>query len=227
MTTSLLLASALALTAPFLPAQETRACLCTDLGAEALREPDTVFHVVEHFDAAFCGHIDRSATPFVYSDFTLRSCGYVRVPLRTPLKDGAHIHVSGGMLAVDELLALPTGPDMSLVPSPCWRTYHVLRENDDTTQYAINAMKQLIVELPKPTAGQMARVEARLDALRPSIYWTDQELLGQVFLCAVFDTAWYSMFTELRETYRFGGSVADYYDDLLEILHKKESGRTE
>lgn len=227
MTTSLLLASALVLTAPFLRAQETRACLCTAPGTETLGKPDTVFHVVEHFDAAFCGHIDRSATPFVYRDFTLRSCGYVRVPLRTPLTHGAHIHVTGGMLAVDELLALPTGPDMSLVPRPCWRTYHVLRENEDTTKYAINAMKQLIAELPKPTAGQMARIDARLDALPPAIYWTDQELLGQVFLCAVFDAAWYSMFTELRETYRFGGTMADYYDDLLEILHNKQAGRTE
>jgi hypothetical protein len=224
----LCLISVLAGTAPAM-AQASRACVCSDPGAEVVLEPDTVFHVVDRFAAALCGHIDRSVVPFVYSDFTLRSCITVaRTPLRiqTPTHD-CHIAVSNGMLVVDELRSLPTGPDMSLAPQPCWRSNYVLRTHEDTAQYAINEMKELIAELPKPTAEQVARTAARLDALGPTVYWTDQELLGQVFLCAVSDAEWYRRFSELRGTYRFGGAVADYYDELVEILHEKRAGRAE
>ena len=107
------------------------------------------------------------------------------------------------------------------------RSYFVLRTHEDTAQYAINEMKELIADLPKPTPEQCARAKARLDALRPSVYWTDQELLGQVFLCAVSDVEWFRRFSELRETYRFGGAVAVYYDELMVILHAKRASRAE
>ena len=216
-------------TAPHGMAQPTRACVCSDPGAEVVLEPDTIFHIVDRFDAAFCGQIDRSVVPFVYSEFTLRSCITVtQTPLRiqSPAHD-CHITVSGRMLVVDELRSLPTGPDMSLAAKPCWRSYFVLRTHEDTAQYAINEMKELIADLPKPTPEQCARAKARLDALRPSVYWTDQELLGQVFLCAVSDVEWFRRFSELRETYRFGGAVADYYDELMVILHTKRASRAE
>lgn len=210
-------------------AQPTRACVCSDPGAEVVLEPDTVFHVVPRFDAALCGKIDRTVNPFVYSEFTIRSCGtFALRPLRTQSTlHGSNIAVVGGMLVVDELRSLPTGPDMSLATKPCWRSYFVLRTHEDTAQYAINEMKELIADLPKPTAAQFARTEARVAAVGPTIYWTDQELLGQMFLCAVSDTAWYNRFTELRENYRFGGAVADYYDELVEILHAKRAAHAE
>jgi hypothetical protein len=210
-------------------ARAQSACVCSDPGAEIVLEPDTVFHIVDRFDAALCGHIDRSVSPFRYSDFTLRSCITIAErPLRVQVPGRlAHITVSGGMLVVDEFRTLPTGADMALAPRPCWRTNYVLRVHADTAQYAVNAMKELIADLPKPTPEQVARVQARWDGLRPSIYWTDQELLGQVFLCAVYDTAWYRRFSELRGTYRFGGAVADRYDELLEILHEKRAGHAE
>ena len=214
-------------TAPLAMAQAP--CVCSDPGAEVVIGPDTVFHIVPRFDAALCGHIDRSVTPFVYSDFTIRSCITVaQRPMRVqgPAHD-CHITVSGGMLVVDELQALPTGPDMALAQRPCWRTNYVLRVHTDTAQYAINAMKELIADLPKPTPEQQARIQARWDALKPAIYWTDQELLGQVFLCAVSDTQWYSRFSELHEQYRLGGAVADRYDELLAILHAKRAGHAE
>jgi hypothetical protein len=150
------------------------ACVCSYPDTDVLLEPDTVFHIVDRFDAALCGHIDRSVQPFVYSAFTIRSCITVaRTPLRiqSPAHD-CHITVSGGMLVVDELRALPTGPDMALATRPCWRTYYVLRVHEDTEQYAINAMKELIADLPKPTPEQVARTQARWDALPPTIYWT-------------------------------------------------------
>jgi hypothetical protein len=215
--------------APHGTAQPKRACVCSDPGAEVVLGPDTIFHIVDRFDAAFCGHIDRSVTPFVYSEFTLRSCITVAsTPLRiqSAVHD-CHITVSGRMLVVDELRSLPTGPDMSLATKPCWRTYYILRVHEDTAQYAINGMLELIADLPKPTPEQFARTKARLDALRPSVYWTDQELLGQVFLCAVSDAEWFRRFSELRGTYRFGGAVSDYYDELMEILHAKRAGRPE
>ncbi|MBK8498048.1 MAG: hypothetical protein IPL52_04335 [Flavobacteriales bacterium] len=216
-------------TAPRAMAQAVRACVCSDLGAEVVQEPDTVFHIVPRFDAALCGKIDRSVTPFVYGEFTIRSCGtFTLRPLRTQsaLHD-CHITVSGGMLVVDELRSLPTGPDMHLATRPCWRTYYVLRVHEDTAQYAINAMKDLIADLPKPTPDQVARIQARWDALPPSIYWMDRELLGQVFLCALHDAEWFRRFSEVRETYRFGGAVAVDYDELLAILHAKRAGHAE
>ncbi len=208
-------------------AQAIRACVCSAPDAEVVQEPDTVFHIVPRFDAALCGQIDRSVTPFQYHDFTIRSCiTVVNKPLRIQNQGHAcQINVSGGMLVVDELRTLPTGPDLSLSTTPCWRTYYVLRVHEDTAQYAVNAMKELIAELPKPTPDQVARTQGRWDAIRPSIYWTDQELLGQVFLCAVFDASWFRRFRELRTTYRFGGAVAVYYDELLDILYAKEADR--
>lgn len=209
-------------------AQPMPKCVCSDPGADVVSGPDTVFHVVDHYDVALCGRIDRSIVPFVYSNFTLRSCGYVRVPLRTRnTVHGCHISVFRNMLVVDEFRSLPTGPDMVLVARPCWRSNNVLRENEDTAQYAINEMRELIADLPKPTPQQAASVQTRWDALPPSIYWMDQELLGQVFLCAVYDISWFSRFSELRGTYRLGGPLADYYDELLEILHAKRAGQAE
>ena len=223
---SIAAAALLICTAANAMAQARPACVCADPGTEDVREPDTIFHIVPRFDAALCGQIDRSVTPFVYSDFTIRSCITFAVrPMRTqPPAHGCLISVSNGMLVVDELRSLPTGPDISLATKPCWRSYFVLRTHEDTAQYAINEMKELIADLPKPTAQQFARTKARVDALGPSIYWTDQELLGQVFLCAVSDADWFRRFNELRTTYRFGGAVATYYDELLEILHKKRAG---
>ncbi len=227
---SALLAVALLIgTAPHAMAQATRACVCSDPSAEIVQEPDTVFHVVPRFDAALCGKIDRSVTPFVYSEFTIRSCGtFALRPLRIQSAlHNCHIAVSADMLVVDELRPLPTGPDMSLATRPCWRTYYVLRVHEDTAQYAINAMKELIADLPKPAPEQVARTQARWDALRPSVYWTDEELLAQIFLCAVSNADWFRRFSELRGTYRFGGAVTEFYDELLAILHEKRAGRAE
>ncbi len=214
------IAAALLLTTPSARAQEPPACACPDLGMTDHRTADTVFKVVKDFEVALCGRIDRSVTPFVYSEFTMRSCGRVRMPLptRTPGR-ACHITVSKPYLVVDEFSVLPTGPDMHLESRPCWRTNLVLRVHEDTLQYAINAMRELIATLDKPTTEQFALVQHRLDAVGPSPFWMDKELLGQVFLCAVYDTTWSTRFQDLRTTYAFGGTMAAYYDELLSVYY--------
>ena len=204
---------------------QTPPCECPDHRTESSQAPDTVFHVVQYFDVAFCGRIDRSVSPFVYSEFTMRSCGRAPVALatRTPGR-ACHISVSKPYLVVDEFALLPTGPDMHLESRPCWRTRLVMRVHEDTLQYAINAMPELIATFEKPTAEQCALVQRRLDAVSTSPFWMDKEVLGQVFLCAIYDTSWATRFQELRTTYAFGGTMAEFYDELLAVYHDVSRG---
>ena len=200
-------------------AQEPPACACPDRGAASPR-PDTVFQVVKDFEVALCGRIDRSVTPFVYSEFTMRSCGRAPVALatRTPGR-ACHIAVSKPYLVVDEFALLPTGPDMHLESRPCWRTRLVLRVSEYEPQYAINAMPELIATFDKPTSEQCALVQHRLDAVSTSPFWMDKELLGQVFLCAIYDASWTAQFRTLRERFSFGGTMVDYYEELLSVYN--------
>ena len=201
---------------------QTPPCECTDLSAESQRTADTVFQVVADFDVALCGRIDRSVTPFVYSEFTMRSCGRAPVALatRTPGR-ACHISVSKPYLVVDEFCLLPTGPDMHLASRPCWRTNYVLRVSEYEPQYAVNAIPELIATFDKPTPEQFAEVHRRLEAAGPSPFWMDKELLGQVFLCAIYDATWATRFQELRTTYAFGGDMAGFYDELLSVYNDK------
>ncbi|MEO8066669.1 MAG: hypothetical protein ABI599_03140 [Flavobacteriales bacterium] len=214
--------AALGLIAAFIPsarAQGTPSCECTPPGAEQPLAADTVFHVVEYFDVALCGRIDCSVAPFVYTDFTMRSCGRapVALPPRTPGR-ACHIAISQPYLVVDEFALLPTGNDMHLENRPCRRTRFVMRVHEDTLQYAINAMRELIATFEKPTPTQLAQVQLRLDHA-PMPFWTDKELLGQVFLCAVYDAGWAARFKALRDQYSFGGTMAEYYEELLGVYH--------
>ncbi len=223
-----LIVAALLLTTLSAVAQEPTACECPDPDAESPR-PDTVFHVVEYFDVALCGRIDRSVIPFVYSEFTMRSCGRVRIDLRprTPGR-ACHIAVSKPYLVVDEFALLPTGPDMHLENRPCWRTNLVLRVHEDTLKYAINAIRELIATFEKPTPEQFSQVEHHMETVSQSPFWMDKELLGQVFLCAVYDTTWATRLQDLRTTYAFGGTMADFYDELLSVYYgiSRSSGIT-
>ena len=216
-----LIAAALLLTISVAVAQEPTACACPDHGDESAR-PDTVFQVVKDFDVALCGGIDRSVTPFVYSEFTMRSCGRAPVALatRTPGR-ACHISVTKPYLVVDEFALLPTGPDMHLASRPCWRTNYVLRVSEYEPQYAVNAIPELIATFDKPTPEQFAEVHRRLEAVGPSPFWMDKELLGQVFLCAIYDATWATRFQELRTTYAFGGDMAGFYDELLSVYNDK------
>ena len=200
-------------------AQEPPACACPDRGAASPR-PDTLFHVVQYFDVALCGRIDRSVSPFVYSEFTMRSCGRAPVALatRTPGR-ACHIAVSKPYLVVDEFALLPTGADMHLESRPCWRTRFVLRVSEYEPQYAINAMPELIATFEKPTPEQFAQVQDRADAASSSPFWMDKELLGQVFLCAIYDASWTAQFRTLRERFSFGGTMVDYYEELLSVYN--------
>jgi hypothetical protein len=222
--TLLLLAFALATCHLF--AQGSPVCACTDRDPENSLEPDTIFHVHQGFDVAFCGRIDRSGQPFVYSEFTMRTCGQVQVPIaaRGTLQE-CHLSVSGSKFILEDLALLPTGADMRLARRPCWRTEHHQFVADDGSASAIGApITELIATFQKPTPEQFAQVHRRVDALPATIYWTDEELLGQVFLCALFDASWSSRFRELRETYHFGGSTIKLYDEFLRILHDKRAG---
>jgi hypothetical protein len=219
-----LFVSALVLATSTALAQEKPPCECTDVGAKDFHFPDTVFHVREGFDVAFCGHIDRSVAPFVYSEFTMRSCGRVHgVPMeaRGALQE-CHLYVSRSMFIVDELALLPTGADMHLERRPCWRTEHRLFVAEDSSAFAIaGPITELIATFQKPTPEQFAQIQRRVDVMKPAVYWTDEELLGQVFLCALFEAAWASRFKDLRETYLLGGAVAEFYNELLRILHDR------
>ena len=202
-------------------AQDTPACECTDLGAKELHFPDTVFHVTEGFDVAFCGHIDRLVSPFVYSEFTMRSCGRVHgVPMeaRGALQE-CHLYVSRSMFIVEELALLPTGADMHLERRPCWRTAHWLFLAEDSSASAIGApTTELIATFQRPTPEQFAQLQGRLDVMKPAVYWTDEELLGQLFLCALFDANWATRFKDLRETHLLGGAMAELHNEFLKIL---------
>lgn len=204
-------------------AQAPSTCACTEPDAATLAVPDTVFHVRPGFDVAFCGRIDRSVTPFVYSAFTMRTCGLVQVPVtaRGALQE-CHLSISNSMFILDDLALLPTGADMHLERRPCWRTRHWLFVAEDSSAAAIGApTTELIATFQQPTPGQVAQVQGRLDAMKPSMYWMDEELLGQVFLCALYDKAWASRFREMRETYHMGGAPAKLYDEFLRILHDR------
>ena len=84
-------------------------------------------------------------------------------------------------------------------------------------QYAVNAIRELIAKFDKPTSEQCAFVQRRMDAVGPSPFWMDKELLGQVFLCAIYDASWATRFQDLRATYAFGGDMAEFYDELLSV----------
>lgn len=185
--------------------------------------PDTIFHVTEGFDVAFCGSIDRSVQPFVYSEFTMWTCGLVRDSLEVRgASHGCHLYVSHAKFIVEELALLPTGVDMHLERRPCWRTEHRLFVAEDSSAFAIaGPITEMIAKFEKPTSEQFAQVQARLDAMKPSVFWTDEELLGQVFLCALFDATWSSRFKDLREKYLLGGAVAEFYNELLGVLHDR------
>jgi hypothetical protein len=221
-TTSFICAFLLA-AAPQARAQEMPACECTDVGAARFHPPDTVFHVTPGFDVAYCGNIDRTATPFVYSRFTLWTCGFVRDSLEVrATSQGHHLYVSRSLFIVEALALLPTGADMRLARRPCWRTEHRLFVEEDSSAFAVaGPVTQLIATFQQPTAEQVAQVEARLDALPTSLYWSDDELLGQVFLCALFDAGWATRFRELPGKYRMVGAKAELYEEFLSILHEK------
>lgn len=204
-------------------AQEPSSCDCTDVGAARFHPPDTVFHVTPGFDLAFCGNIDRTATPFVYSKFTLWTCGFVRDSLEVrATSQGHHLYVSRSLFIVEALALLPTGADMRLSRRPCWRTEHRLFVEEDSSAFAVaGPVTQLIATFQQPTAEQVAQAQARLDAMPPSLYWSDEELLGQVFLCALFDAGWATRFRELPGKYRMVGAKAELYDEFLSVLHEK------
>jgi hypothetical protein len=221
-----LIAALLWLTTSHVFAQDTPACECTDRGSEVFHTPDTIFNVTKGFDVAFCGRIDRSLQPVVYSEFTMWSCGHVRdvLEVRGALQE-CHLYVSRSMFIVEALALLPTGADMHLARRPCWRTEHRLFVAEDSSAFAIaGPITELIATFQKPTPEQLAQVQRRFEAVRHSIHWTDQELLGQVFLCALFDGSWASRFQDLREMYLLGGSTAELYDEFLRIFHDKRAG---
>lgn len=210
-------------TTPCALAQTPSICACTESGAATPAVPDTLFHVRPGFDVAFCGRIDRSVTPFVYGAFTMRTCGLVQVPVtaRGALQE-CHLSISNSMFILEDLALLPTGADMRLQRRPCWRTRHWLFVAEDSSAAAIGApTTELIATFQQPRSEQVAQVQGRLDTMKPTMYWMDEELLGQVFLCALYDTAWASRFRELREIYRMGGTPAKLYDEFLRILNEK------
>lgn len=212
-----------ACTTPRALAQAPSICACTESGAATPDVPDTLFHVRPGFDVAFCGRIDRSITPFVYSAFTMRTCGLVQIPVtaRSGLQE-CHLFISNSMFILDDLALLPTGADMHLERRPCWRTQHWLFLAEDSSAAAIGAPStELIATFQQPSPEQVAQVQSRWDTMKPSMYWMDEELLGQVFLCALYDNAWASRFRQLRDTYRMGGTPATLYDEFLRILHEK------
>jgi hypothetical protein len=204
-------------------AQEPSNCDCTDVGAARFHPPDTVFHATPGFDVAYCGHIDRTASPIVYSKFTLWTCGFVRDSLEVrATSQGHHLYVSRSLFIVEALALLPTGADMRLTRRPCWRTEHRLFVEEDSSAFAVaGPITELIAKFQQPTADQVAQVQARLDAMPPSLYWSDDELLGQVFLCALFYADWATRFRELPGKYRMVGAKAELYDEFLSILHEK------
>src|SRR5262245_14291502 len=103
-----LLMPALTLTRAAL-AQAPAACECTDPRGEAALAPDTIFHVREGFDVAFCGTIDRSVGPYVYSG-TMRSCGLVGVPIQVEgTLQACLLSVANSKFIVESLCMLPTG----------------------------------------------------------------------------------------------------------------------
>ena len=204
-------------------AQDPSTCTCTDRGSEVFHTPDTLFQVVDGFDVAYCGRIDRSVHPFVYSNFTMWCCGAVRDSLEARgAPQGCHLYVSHGQFTVDGLVMLPTGADMQLVARPCWRTEHRLVIAEDGTPLAVaGPITNLIATFQRPTPDQVRQIQARVDGLKHALYWTDQALLGQVFLCALFDATWATRFRELREGYLWGGTNVELYDEFLKILHEK------
>ncbi len=217
-----LFAAPLLLTTSSVVAQDPRACECTDLGSNIFRTPDTIFHVTKDFDVAYCGHIDRSVQPYVYSGFTMWSCYPVRDSLEARgAPQGCHLYVSHSMFVVDGLALLPTGANMHLERRPCWRTEHRLFVAEDGTPKAVaGPITELIATFQEPTPEQYAQVQRRLQAAKPSV-WTDEALLGQVFLCALFDKDWSVRYKGMREAYLMSGNVAALYDEFLKILHDR------
>src|SRR6188508_1130177 len=80
---------------PSVLAQDSNGCDCTDRGSDIFRTPDTVFHVTKDFDVAYCGKIDRSVQPFVYTGFTMWCCYPVRDSLEARgAPQGCNLYVS-------------------------------------------------------------------------------------------------------------------------------------
>ena len=185
--------------------------------------PDTIFHVTEGFDVAYCGRIDRSMQPFVYTDLTMWTCGLVGDSLEVQgASQGCHLYVSRSVFIVDGLALLPTGADMHLERRPCWRTEHRLFVAEDSSAFAIaGPITELIASFQEPTLEQFAQVQRRLDGMKPTMYWTDAELLGQTFLCALFDTSMATRFRDIRETFLWSGTNAVLYSEFLRILHDR------
>lgn len=206
-----------------------RPCKCSDFGNETPRTPDTVFHVAPSFCFALCGEIDRTATPVVYSSFTVHTWAYQGewYPMIWLDSHKEHsecwISTTDTSLVLERLMDLPVGPGLTNQRVPYLRTELWPKERADGSGVDFLVVSIFIAKLHPPAPADKAFIEQHFQDQGRASDWTDEVLLRQVFLLAAFDKDWARRFRELPEKHDLGPAVAELHLELLTLLKEWET----
>ncbi len=193
-------------------------CSCAEEHGAALVRPDTVFVLDSTMAVAYCGWIDRTRTEPRYSEFTLRWCSNQWPLLEADATRTFRIQVNDHALVAEDLRILPTGTDLQL-GEIVWRTHVIEGTYDPTMGEVVAKISEVPGDLHMITAREEDAIRERLRTVDPKVHFTDEQLLGLLFLSAASDRPGAEKrFRNLRKHYQLDGAFAEAYNELVAML---------
>ncbi len=204
--------------------QAQSGCSCAAEGEVPLT-PDTVFVLDSALVLACCGHIDRSRPEAVYRAFTLRWCGTTWPLLETDATSVFRLRVQEHALVAEDLRMLPEGPDLAM-RAVVWRTHVIQGLFNAAVGEPITRISEFPGRLRRLTRHERRMVRTRTETMDRTKPWTDEDLLGLLFLCAAQRASGAEQrFRSLREDHLLDGAMAARYAELVAMLDQLEAER--
>jgi hypothetical protein len=199
-----------------LRAQTTCSC-AVEHGAPFVR-PDTVFVLDSTMAVAYCGWIDREAPDRRYSEFTLRWCTNQWHLLAADATRSFRINVMDHALVAEDMRILPQGADLRM-GEVVWRTHVIEGLYEPSMGEVVAKISEVPGDLRPISAEEENTIRSRLRTVDPKVNFTDEQLLGLLFLSAASDRRGAEKrFRNLRKHYLLDGAYAEQYNELLAML---------
>jgi hypothetical protein len=187
--------------------------------------PDTVFQLDSALALACCGWIDRNGPEPLYRGFTLGWCGTGWPLLEAGATSTFRMKVQDRALIAEDLRMLPEGADLE--PRPVvWRTHVIQGLYDPSIGEPVARISEFPGTLRRLTKRERRAVREQFAAVDTAAAWTDERLLGLLFLCAAQRTPGaVERFRSLRDHHRLDGMIAGQYAEYTAMLDQLEAER--
>lgn len=194
-------------------------CSCAEEHGAPFVETDTVFVLDSALALGYCGWIDHSKAEPRYSEFTLRWCVNQWPLLVADAMKEFRLNVVERKLVAEDLRILPSGSDLHM-GVVVWRTHVIEGVLDPESGDLVAMISEVPGDLHPITAKEEEAIRARLKLVHAEQQWSDEQLLGLLFLSAASDRPGAEKrFRKLRQHYLLDGAYAEQYNELLAMLN--------